>query len=97
LPTASLAELIEQERIELMQIHAMARCLNDVLLYSDDDDSSMHADVALVVARLLDESVTRLELVRRRVAELEAALEESAASSASPPHQVREQRVYYLC
>jgi hypothetical protein len=43
-PAASLAELIEHERTELMQIHAMARILNDVLLYSDDDDSSMHAD-----------------------------------------------------
>ncbi|MDY6945318.1 MAG: hypothetical protein SXG53_06340 [Pseudomonadota bacterium] len=72
----------------------MARILNDVLLYSDDDDSAMHADVALVVARLLDESVTRLELVRRRVAQLEAAAEKIAAA---PPNQVRESRVYYLC
>lgn len=94
---ASLAELIEYERTELMQIHAMARCLNDVLLYSDDDDSSMHADVARVVARLLDDSVARLDLVRMRVAQLEAAVEESAASSASLPHQVREARVSYLC
>ena len=64
---------------------------------SDDDDSSMHADVALVVARLLNESVTRLALVRTRVEQLEAAIKESAEGPASPPHQVREARATYLC
>ncbi|WP_129642328.1 hypothetical protein [Peristeroidobacter agariperforans] len=84
----ALSELIEHERIELMQVHAMVRCLNDVLLYSDDDDSSMHADVALVIARLLNESVGRLEMVRVRVAELEQA-------AVAPPNQVRELRGSY--
>jgi hypothetical protein len=94
--TSSLAELIEHERGELMQIHAMIRCLNDVLLYADDDDSPMHADVADVVARLLDDSIARLEGVRTRVAQLEAIAEQRAAES-SPPHQVREPTVSYLC
>lgn len=80
--TATLSELIEHERAELMQIHAMVRCLNDVLLYADDDDSPMHADVALVIARLLNDSVGRLESVRMRVAQLEQAV--------TPPNQVRE-------
>lgn len=84
----ALSELIEHERIELMQVHAMARCLNDVLLYADDDDSPMHADVALVIARLLNESVARLEMVRTRVAELERA-------AAAPANQVRELRGSY--
>jgi hypothetical protein len=97
LSSATLVELIEHERTELLQVHAMARCLNDVLLYSDDDDSSMHADVALVVARLLNESVTRLALVRTRVEQFEAAIKESAEGPASPPHQVREARATYLC
>jgi hypothetical protein len=79
---SALSELIEHERTELMQVHAMVRCLNDVLLYADDDDSPMHADVALVIARLLNESVGRLEAVRVRVAELEQA--------AAAPNQVRE-------
>jgi hypothetical protein len=97
-PVASLAQLIEQERIELMQIHAMARCLNDVLLYADDDDSPMHADVAYVVARLLDDSIARLEAVCVRVAQLESAVANSAADSEPPPpHQVREPRATYLC
>lgn len=83
----ALSELIEHERTELMQVHAMVRCLNDVLLYADDDDSSMHADVALVIARLLNESVVRLEAVRVRVAELEQA--------AAAPNQVRESQPTY--
>lgn len=89
---ASLAELIDHERSELTQIHAMVRCLNDVLLYADDDDSPMHADVADVIARLLNDSVVRLDAMRTRVAELE-----TAARSESPPNQVREPRATYLC
>ena len=93
-PDPSLAERIEHERTELVQIHAMVRCLNDVLLYADDDDSPMHADVAYVIALLLDEAVGRLDLVRTRVAQLET----EAESSESPtPHQVREQRATYGC
>jgi hypothetical protein len=91
-PATSLAELIDHERCELVQIQGMARCLNDVLLYADDDDSPMHADVAYVIARLLNDSVVRLESVRVRVAELE-----NAGRSESPLHQVREQRATYLC
>jgi hypothetical protein len=52
----------------------------------------MHADVAYVIARLLNDSVVRLESVRVRVAELE-----NAGRSESPLHQVREQRATYLC
>ncbi|MBM0107425.1 hypothetical protein JM946_22015 [Steroidobacter sp. S1-65] len=94
--SSSLADLIEQERSELMQIHAMLRCLRGVLLYADDGDSPLHADVAQVIARLLDESLTRLEALRMRVAQLEAAFEERAAEMASPPCQVREPRVTYM-
>jgi hypothetical protein len=85
--TATLSELIEHERVELMQIHAMVRCLNDVLLYADDDDSPMHADVALVIGRLLNDSVGRLEGLRVRVAQLEQVV--------TPPNQVREAPAFY--
>lgn len=93
--SGTLAELIEHERGELLQIHAMVRCLNDVLLHADDDDSTLHADVAQVIARLLNESVVRLEGVRVRVAELEEAAASGQASP--PPNQVRELRPAYLC
>jgi len=62
----SLEELIEAERVNLMQVQGMARCLYDVLLYSDDDDGTMHADVAKVIARLIAESVDALEKMVRR-------------------------------
>ena len=61
-PPATLTEAIEAEREELLQIQAMARCLYEVLLYSDDDDGAMH-DVAQVIARLLRDTVSRLELI----------------------------------
>lgn len=64
---------IDYERVEMMQIEAMMRCLCDVLLYSDDDDGAMHADVAKVCARLLNESIHRLEIVLKRVAALLSA------------------------
>lgn len=62
----SLEELIEAERTNLMQVQGMARVLYDVLLYSDDDDGTMHADVAKVIARLIAESVDALEKIVRR-------------------------------
>lgn len=62
----SLEELSEGERTNLMQVQGMARCLYDVLLYSDDDDATMHADVAHVIARLIAESADALEKIVRR-------------------------------
>jgi len=62
----SLEELIEAERVNLMQVQGMARVLYDVLLYSDDDDATMHADVAELIARLIKESVDALEKIVRR-------------------------------
>jgi len=57
---ADVTASIEHERVELLQIQAMLKCLYEVLLYADDDDSVMHADVANVCARLINESVRRL-------------------------------------
>jgi hypothetical protein len=64
---ADVAEQLGIARTDLMQIHGLARCLEDVLTYADDDDSPMHADVARVIARLLDEVVTTLELTKNQI------------------------------
>ena len=40
-----------------------ARCLYEALLYSDDDDGAVHADVAQVIARLVRGTVSRLERI----------------------------------
>lgn len=64
LPAGStLEELIEAEQANLMQVQGMARVLYDVLVYSDDDDGTMYADVAKVIARLIEESVDALEKI----------------------------------
>jgi hypothetical protein len=63
---SSLDEVVEVERVNLMQVQAMATCLSEVLLYSDDDDGTMHADVARVIARLIEEVVDSLEKIVRR-------------------------------
>lgn len=90
--SGTLADLIEHERGELMQIHAMTRCLKDVLLHADDDDAPLHADVAQVIARLLHECAARLEAVRVHVAQLEA----TANAEVVPANQVRERRAHYV-
>lgn len=91
-----LSEAIEHERIELMQIQAMLKCLYEVLLYADDDDSVMHADVANVCARLLSDSVARLDAVRLRT--LAITPEGDEPGTVPPPtHQVRDIRAVYLC
>ena len=91
---AYLEQAIEYERTQLSQIHAMLKCLYEVLLYADDDDSVMHADVANVAARLLCESIARLELLRARA----ARPYERAVDDALPvPHQVKESTTVYLC
>lgn len=58
---------IEYQRIELMQIHAALECLAEVLLYSDDDDGTMHSDVAKICGRLINTVVANLESILNRI------------------------------
>lgn len=67
LPTLSqypLVLAIEAERAQLLQAYALLKCLYETLLYADTEDAVLHADVANVAARLIDESVSRLDLAR---------------------------------
>jgi hypothetical protein len=98
----SFEESIQHERVHLMQIQAMLKCLYEVLLYADDDDSLMHADVANVAARLIDDCVARLDVLRGRVAQPAVGgsdVEESQDEIDSLPrnHQVKERQAAYLC
>jgi hypothetical protein len=90
----SLSEAIEHERIELMQVQAMLKCLYEVLLYADDDDSIMHADVANVCARLISECVARLDAVRLLTLRITP---DDEGPMPPHPHQVRDIRATYLC
>lgn len=93
---ATLGEAIEHERMELMQIQAMLKCLYEVLLYADDDDSVMHADVANVCARLISECVARLDTLRLQT--LRITPDSDDPDPLPPPaNQVRDNRAVYLC
>jgi len=103
-PTSSLTleEAIENERTVLLQAYAMLHCLYEVLLYADDDDTILHAEVAHTAARLINDSVARLDLVNLRPL-IEAFRQGSAAvpldDEPNPglvPYQVREPRPVYL-
>lgn len=62
-PPLTLEQVIENERAMLLEIRAMLHCLYEVLLYADDDDSIMHAEVACTAARLINDSAVRLDSV----------------------------------
>lgn len=59
----TLKEVIEHERSLLLEIRAMLHCLHEVLLYAEDDDTVLHAEVAQTASRLINESVARLDWV----------------------------------
>jgi hypothetical protein len=102
-PSLTLEQAIENERIMLLQIRAMLHCLYEVLLYADDDDTILHAEVAQTSARLLNESCERLDSViiqplidALRNRDTGAAGEDDPDLSSYGPHQVREPRPVYL-
>lgn len=99
----TLEEAIEYERTLMLQVRAMLHCLYEVLLYADDDDSVMHADVAQSAARLINDSAARLDLVnlqplieasRKRAAQ--TSYEDRRDHSSDGPHQVKEAVPMYL-
>ncbi|HEY0681785.1 MAG TPA: hypothetical protein VGD45_05620 [Steroidobacter sp.] len=47
----------------LMQVRATLHCLSDVVLYSDDDDGVLHAEVAKALEGWVDEAAVMLDLV----------------------------------
>ena len=103
-PPLTLEAVIENERIMLLQIRAMLHCLYEVLLYADDDDTILHADVPNTAARLINESCARLDSVNLRPL-IEAIRnrgsgapreDEPYLSHQGSPYQVREPMSVYL-
>jgi hypothetical protein len=102
-PPLTLEEVIENERTMLLQIRAMLHCLYEVLLYADDDDTIMHAEVAQTAARLIDDSCVRLDSVNLqplieaiRKGGGEAPREDEPDFTRPGPYQVREPMPVYL-
>ena len=65
-PPRTLEEAIENVRTLLMQIRATLHCLSDVLLYADDDDAVLHAEVAKALEGWVNEAAVELDLVKLR-------------------------------
>jgi len=102
-PPLTLEGVIENERTLLLQVRAMLHCLYEVLLYADDDDSIMHAEVAHTAARLIDDSCVRLDSVNLhplfeaiRQGGSGALREDEADLACDRPYQVREPMPVYL-
>ncbi len=87
LSRSTLMQAIEAERAQLLQAYALLKCLHETLLYVDDESAVLHADVANVAARLIDEAVTRLDFVQ--LAPLMASLARSVAVTPRPTDAVR--------
>ena len=103
-PPRTLEDAIEYERALLLQVRSMLHCLYEVLLYADDDDSVMHAEVAQTAARLLNESAVRLDAVNlqplieaiRKGSGAETSYEDKRDLTRDGPCQVREAIPMYL-
>lgn len=58
-----LEQAIEAERAKLLKALAVQKCLYEVLLYADGEDAVTYAEVAHLVATLIEESLDKLDPV----------------------------------
>ncbi|MFC4308724.1 hypothetical protein ACFPN2_06490 [Steroidobacter flavus] len=92
----TLDEAIERVRSLLLEVRAMLHCLSEVLQYSDDDDSVLHAEVAQAAARWINDSAADLDMVKLRpLIELIRKREDESGSGGCGLYQVREQTAVY--
>ena len=105
IPPQTLEEAVENVRTLMLQTRALLHCLSDVLLYADDDDSVMHAEVARSAAGWANYAAAELDLVKLRP--LIEAIRQRGGGAAGEgeggpdlsnhgPYQVREPRPVYL-
>lgn len=74
----------------------MLHCLSEVLQYSNDDDGVMHAEVADVAARWINDSAADLDLVKLRpLIDATRKREDESGSGGACLYQVREQTAVY--
>ncbi|HEY0685507.1 MAG TPA: hypothetical protein VGD45_24425 [Steroidobacter sp.] len=99
----TLEEAVENVRSLLMQVRATLHCLSDVLLYSDDDDGVLHAEVAKALEGWVDEAAVMLDLVSLRplIEALRQRGGEEPSEGGSEPasrglYQVREPTLVYM-
>lgn len=81
----------------MLQVRSVLHCLSDVLLYSDDDDAVMHAEVARSTAAWANLAAEELDLVKLKPL-IEAIRrggggtpgEDESGPNGHGPYQVRE-------
>lgn len=102
-PPRTLEEAIENVRTLLREVRGMLHCLSEVLLYSDDADGVLHAEVANAAERWINDSAEQLDPVKLRPL-IEAARRRGGGPSGNDepqgdagnfPYQVREPTVVY--
>lgn len=62
----TLEQAIEGVRTLMMQVRSVLHCLSDVLMYADDDDAVMHAEVARAAGGWANLAAEELDLVKLR-------------------------------
>ena len=82
-----LKPAIDAERRQLMQAHAVIKCLSAALLHAIEDEATYYVDTADDAADLIDDAVARLEAIGERA--YERAMPTKLA--------VEESRPVYLC
>lgn len=60
---SALEHEIGVQRASLVSAHAVQRCLYEVLLYAEGEDTAMYAETAQVVATLMEDAVDKLDTV----------------------------------
>lgn len=65
-PSRTLDQAIEAERAQLLQAGAVLVCLYQVLLHAEGDEAVTYAEAAYVAAKLINQSVERLDSVHLR-------------------------------
>jgi len=63
-PEQVLGQLIEAQRMKMLQAHAVMTCVREVLLYAEGDDASIYAEAANAAARLANDAAEGLDSVR---------------------------------
>lgn len=101
-PPRTLEEALTNVRKLMLEIRGVLHCLSEVLLYADDDDSVMHAEVAQAVRDWAAEAAAELDLAKLKplIDAIRERSDKSSGEGGSAPstpevYQVREPTPVY--
>jgi hypothetical protein len=101
-PPRTLEEALTNVRKLMLEIRGVLHCLSEVLLYADNDDSVMHAEVAQAVRDWSAEAAAELDLAKLKplIDAIRERSDKSSGEGGSAPstpevYQVREPTPVY--